>query len=152
MDIETVGLMLEEKGLTHSEIDAWFEHHGVKGQQWGVRHKRNRELNKASRQKDRAEIRTERAKAAATQARQVDRARGQVASGKVKRDFQQAKADFKVNKREIGSREARKILNEHRAKKMEIIAKAQEARDGKEEVQARLIKVGAELISIFIPK
>lgn len=30
------GFMLEEKGLSHSEIDDILEHHGVKGQRWGV--------------------------------------------------------------------------------------------------------------------
>ena len=35
--IDAIGLMLEEKGLTHSEIDAYFEHHGKKGMKWGIR-------------------------------------------------------------------------------------------------------------------
>jgi len=36
-EIDVVGAMLEEKGLSHSEIDAFFEHAGVKGMKWGVR-------------------------------------------------------------------------------------------------------------------
>lgn len=35
--IDSIGLMLEEKGLTHSEIDTYFEHRGVKGMKWGIR-------------------------------------------------------------------------------------------------------------------
>lgn len=35
--IDAIGLMLEEKGLTHSEIDAYFEHHGKIGMKWGIR-------------------------------------------------------------------------------------------------------------------
>lgn len=35
--IDSIGLMLEEKGLTHSEIDTYLEHRGVKGMKWGVR-------------------------------------------------------------------------------------------------------------------
>ncbi len=40
-DILEIGDMLEEKGLSHSEIDSYFEHHGVVGMKWGVR-RRNR--------------------------------------------------------------------------------------------------------------
>jgi hypothetical protein len=36
-EIYSVGMMLEEKGLSHSQIDAYFEHHGVKGMRWGER-------------------------------------------------------------------------------------------------------------------
>jgi hypothetical protein len=36
-DILELGFMLEEKGLTHEQIDAYFEHHGTKGMKWGVR-------------------------------------------------------------------------------------------------------------------
>lgn len=35
--IDVIGLMLEDKGLTHSEIDSYLEHRGVKGMKWGVR-------------------------------------------------------------------------------------------------------------------
>jgi len=41
-DIDTVGHMLEEKGLSHSQIDSYFEHHGVKGMKWGVRREQKR--------------------------------------------------------------------------------------------------------------
>lgn len=36
-EISEIGSMLESKGLTHSEIDAYFAHRGVKGMKWGVR-------------------------------------------------------------------------------------------------------------------
>lgn len=36
-EINTIGNILEDEGLSHSEIDAYFEHHGVKGQKWGLR-------------------------------------------------------------------------------------------------------------------
>jgi len=35
--IDAIGLMLEEKGLSHSQIDEYFEHHGVIGMKWGFR-------------------------------------------------------------------------------------------------------------------
>jgi hypothetical protein len=47
-DILELGFMLEDKGLTHSEIDDFLEHHGIKGQKWGVRNSR-RDLNKTAR-------------------------------------------------------------------------------------------------------
>lgn len=37
MDVDVIGQMLEDKGMTHSEIDEWFAHAGVKGMKWGVR-------------------------------------------------------------------------------------------------------------------
>lgn len=36
-EIDSIGLMFEEKGVSHSEIDAYFAHRGVKGMKWGVR-------------------------------------------------------------------------------------------------------------------
>ena len=54
---ETLGLMLEHKGMSDDDIDAYFlEHHGVAGMKWGQRkaaRQRNRALNKSSRQADR---------------------------------------------------------------------------------------------------
>lgn len=35
--IYEIGMDLELAGFSHSEIDVYFEHHGVKGQKWGVR-------------------------------------------------------------------------------------------------------------------
>lgn len=43
--IDEIGTMLEDKGLTHSEIDAYFEHRGVKGMKWGVRRQQKRTAN-----------------------------------------------------------------------------------------------------------
>jgi len=37
-----VGQDLEAAGLSHAQIDAYFEHHGVKGQKWGIRNAKNR--------------------------------------------------------------------------------------------------------------
>ena len=34
---EEIGEYLEHRGLSDDEIDDFFEHHGVKGQKWGVR-------------------------------------------------------------------------------------------------------------------
>lgn len=36
--LDDIGFMLEEKGMSHSQIDTYFlQHHGVKGMKWGVR-------------------------------------------------------------------------------------------------------------------
>jgi len=63
-DIHILGTMLEEKGLSHSEIDAYFEHHGVKGMKWGIRNdyhpdvsnKVNREAKKDAKEFARAKL------------------------------------------------------------------------------------------------
>ena len=36
-EIYELGMLLEGKGLSHSEIDDFLEHQGVKGMKWGVR-------------------------------------------------------------------------------------------------------------------
>jgi hypothetical protein len=42
-DILAIGNMLEGKGLSHSDIDAYFlEHYGVQGMKWGQRRAANR--------------------------------------------------------------------------------------------------------------
>ncbi len=55
-DIETIGLMLEEKGLTHSEIDNYFEHHGVRGMKWGQRHAKKVAARKVAAQKKQKDL------------------------------------------------------------------------------------------------
>lgn len=37
MNVDEIGTYLEHLGLNDVEIDNFFEHHGVKGQRWGVR-------------------------------------------------------------------------------------------------------------------
>lgn len=37
MNIDQIGMFLEHQGLSDATIDDFFEHHGVKGQKWGVR-------------------------------------------------------------------------------------------------------------------
>ena len=154
--------------LYNEERASHLEHFGVKGMKWGQRkagprplavkldqsrfgraaqrnvdrsnaRARNRQLNKASRKNDRAQNKADRQKEAAKQARSVDNARAKVASGQLKRDWKAAKAQYKKDKIEIGSREARKIRNKVRDKNYETIAKAREDRDTKEFVQ-RILK------------
>lgn len=36
-EIDELGFMLEDKGMSHADIDAYFEHAGKKGMKWGVR-------------------------------------------------------------------------------------------------------------------
>jgi hypothetical protein len=40
MNVDEVGEILEHQGLSDDEIDAFFEHQGVKGMRWGVRRQR----------------------------------------------------------------------------------------------------------------
>lgn len=39
-ELNEIGWALEDGGFTHSEIDEWFEHAGIKGMKWGVRRQR----------------------------------------------------------------------------------------------------------------
>lgn len=139
---EALGIMLEHKGFTDDEIDAYFlEHHGVKGQKWGVRRaarQRNKALNKASRQTDRQK-----------HEQTVQKARDRIQGGKQKAELQKAKAQFKTNKQELGSREARKILNKTREKHWNEQQVAQQAKNGKEVATALLVAGGFMAISMI---
>lgn len=39
MDTNTIGIFLEDQGLSDESIDEFLEHFGVRGQKWGVRKK-----------------------------------------------------------------------------------------------------------------
>lgn len=129
-----VGTVLEHGGYSESEIDEYLAHHGVKGMKWGERkaaRQRNRQLNKESRRKDWDK-----------QEKSVQRARDRVASGKTQQDYKKAKAKYKSNKRELGSREAKKALAKARDKKYKEINKSQEAKNGKEALAGAALILG----------
>lgn len=120
-----------------SDVD-FLAHFGVKGMKWGQRKEarvRNRQLNKASRKKDKSE-----------HADEVQSARDHVNSGQSKANLKQANKDYKADKVRVGSREARKILAEKRDAEYEIIAKSQEAKNGKEVATRVLLEVGLSVI------
>jgi len=128
MTIDQIGELLESRGATDTEINVYLEHFGVKGMHWGVRRaekqaarSRNRELNRTSRTKDKEEW-----------AKSVQKARDRLESGKSNEVVFKAKQEYAKNKQELGSREARKILNKARDKKMQDINMAQQAKNGKE--------------------
>lgn len=122
-----------------TSVDEFLEHYGVPGMKWGQRKasaiNRNRQLNKASRKKDKATFKSNVSKAKETHAKEVDKARTYVNSGKAKADWKAAKAQYKKDKVEIGSREARKIKAKAAKKRIDAINKSQETRDGKELAQ-----------------
>lgn len=137
--IYKIGNFLEHQGFSDESIDAYFEHHGIKGQKWGVRRaarKQGRQLNKASRKKD-----------AANFEKSVEKAREHFSSGKAQRNLKKAKAQFKQDKITMGSREARKILNKTREKNAQQAALSQQAKNGKEAATIMLATVvGAVLV------
>lgn len=130
--------MEDKQTLGEVFVEGFLEHHGVKGMKWGVRKSKSelRDLNRASRQKDRE-----------ARDKAIDKARARVSSGKTKANFKQAKQNYKHDKLEIGSREARKILNKARAKRTSDIETSQLAKSGKEKATA-LIAAGVSLATI----
>lgn len=142
--IDHTGMVLEERGYSNEEIDAYFlKHYGTKGMRWGQR-KQNRAMNKASRSKDKAKL-----------DKKIDKARGTLASGKAKADYKSAKAQYKLDKQTMGSREARKILNKTKYKNMELQQTAQLAKSGREKTLAILATAGLVAItaaSVYKPR
>lgn len=123
------------------EVYDFLEHFGVKGMRWGQRkaaRQRNRELNKATR----AKMNEQRNK-------EIDRARARFDSGKARRDYLKAKEEFKKNKTELGSLEARRILNKTKEKNMRDFEKAQQTKSGKETTVAVLATVGVLAASML---
>lgn len=120
-------------------------HYGVKGMKWGVRMRtaregfqRNRELNKKSRAKDRA-----------SRDRQIDAARDRVS----KRDpdvFKNVKAEYKADKKAIGSREARKKRAVKLDKLQSDFETARLAKSGRETTQAVLLAVGTVTLKAVV--
>jgi hypothetical protein len=119
--------------------DVYLEHYGKKGMKWGQRRQQNRALNKASRKKDVAKIDKE-----------IDIARKRLDSGRARQDYLKAKAQYKTNKAELGSREARKILNKVKAKNYQDYNLSIQAKSGKETTKAVLAVVGLTALSVVL--
>jgi hypothetical protein len=116
-----------------------IEHYGVAGMKWGVRKERrarNKELNKASRKKDAEE-----------HAKTVQAARDKIESGKAHTQYRKAKSQYAQNKRELGSREARKILAKERAKFDKTWNTSQQFKTGKEAAVAMLAVGGVTALA-----
>jgi len=125
------------------DVDVFLEHHGVKGQKWGIRNQRarisrNHALNKASRAKDKAAPPSFTPKKAEPvfgtpeYRRQIDEARKKINSGKADHEVKLAKFNHKSNKAKLGSREAKKILKAAKHKYANTAETASQVRDGKE--------------------
>lgn len=130
-------------------LDHYLEHHGVKGMKWGVRRSQNRSLNKASRAKDRKQS-----------DKDIDKARSRTKGtsraarlgfgdkgSKSHTEFKRARTQYKADRAVMGSREARKILNKAREKRIDEIATSRQAKSGRETTFAILGAVGAALLT-----
>jgi len=108
-------------------------HFGVKGMKWGVR-KEQHALNKASRKRDRQQ-----------REQAIDTARARLRSGQSSADLKTAKQQYKIDKQQIGSREAKKILRKHRQDAYNEAALANEIKNGREFAVNYAITVGSAL-------
>lgn len=112
----------------------------------------NRELNRQSRAKDRAKMDKAIDKARSRTEGTTRAARlGLSDSGsKSHQEYKQARAQYKIDKQKMGSREARKILEKAREKRMEDVATSQAAKSGKETTVAILGGVGLIALSVLL--
>ncbi len=144
----------QDKRTTNQEVEVFLEHFGVKGMRWGViteRRANNRALNKASRARDKASppkyiappkklpLFSKEAK------RSIDKARDNIKSGKTAHDYKTAKFQYKKDKLELGSREARKTLKKAKAKKFSTYETARQTRDGGEYVMKMFNNIANDL-------
>lgn len=124
------------------DVDSFLEHYGRLGMKWGKRsgggggagNASNRKLNKQSRSVDRAK-----------NDKEIDKSRTQLKSGKGRADYLKAKKQYKIDKVNLGSREAKKALNKVKDKSVDDYWKSQEAKSGKETTKA-LISTGAGIV------
>jgi hypothetical protein len=115
--------------------EAYLEHYGVKGMQWGVR----RENRRASRERNRKRNMTARTKAknagranAKTHAQRVDEARRRIDSGDALADFGRAVLDYRRNRERQGSRAALDIIARAHREYGDDLRLSRQYRDGTE--------------------
>jgi hypothetical protein len=144
-------------GQEKPSLDELF-HSGVKGMKWG-HHKAqpsgsttagpsNRQLNKASRQADKAKRKTDSAEFNKKVDSDIDAARARLAGHG--QQLKEAKTQFKQDKQKVGSREARKKLNEVRTQVAVDREIAQWAKSGKETRNAVLLAVGTVAVGSIL--
>jgi hypothetical protein len=139
-------------GAAKPSLDEALAHHGVKGQRWGVRRrnsegKTNRQLNRESRQRDRAKAAATNKRLNTNRNKTIDAARQRVKSGQTKAEYRAARKQYKIDKRQIGTREARKNLNAAKLKRMTDIQTANQVKSGRETTIAVIGAVGSVALS-----
>ena len=139
-------------GAEKPSLEEALAHHGVKGQRWGVRRARpsgksNRQLNRESRQRDRAARKADNAAYNRDRNAQIDKARARVRSGTTRQEFKDAKKQYKIDKKTIGTREARKKLQAARLKRQTDIETANQIKSGAETAGAIIGAVGSIALS-----
>jgi len=120
--------------------EGYFEHHGVKGQRWGIEnHQRKsraelRSLDKKTKKRDNARDN-----------REIDAARARYKTS-ARSNYKAAKAQYKIDKHIIGKRQAKKSLNKVKEKNFKDYQTASQTKHGKETAAAILVVSGAVLV------
>lgn len=115
-EILEIGFALEEGGLSHSEIDAYFAHYGKPGMKWGVRRSRRPANAKQQRARD----------------NQILVARGRVNGGKNRQRYMDARKQYKADKQTMGKAAAKRIFDKAKLRNVRDLQVANTAKDGKE--------------------
>jgi len=149
--------MIKVYGDAKPSLEDALAHHGVKGMRWGQHIKdtpssgqSNHQLNKASRQKDRAARKADNAAYNADRNATIDAARTRVRSGATRATYKEAKAQYKIDKKTIGTREARKKLQAARIARNTDHENAQMVKSGAETVGHVLGIVGGVALTAAV--
>jgi len=128
---EAQNAVLKIKHAIIMNTEDFLEHHGVKGQKWGIQNiSRQHQINKASRATDRVKRNNE-----------IDAARARYNTS-ARTNYLKAKDQYKVDKLVVGRREAKKALQKVKNKNFEDALISQQAKSGKETTTAILTTVG----------
>lgn len=114
------------------EVEEFLSHYGKKGMKWGQRRARNRELNRATKLRENKEI---------------DAARAAFKTGKPQAQAKKNKAQYKKDKQNLGTREARRLLAKRNEQYVKDIETANTTKNGKEKTILALGVVGIIAIS-----
>lgn len=132
------GQLNEGQKMSDASVEDFLEHFGVKGMKWGKRtggsdeggsggssggadRKGLRLKDKETYQKDRAQRSSD-----------IQAARDRFSSGEARKDYKEAKAQYKADRVVVGKREARKAFDKVKAKNQSDYELSQELKDGKE--------------------
>lgn len=120
-------------------------HFGVKGMRWGVRRDKATGPRSAA-QKIKDQRKAEKLKQRYARDDAIDAARARVASGAVRKEYKDARVEYKAQRKVVGRREARRVMKEKRRALNNEYQLSQELKSGRERTTYLLTVAGLSVL------